>query len=444
MPAARTTIIGLVSALVLCGNAALAQSTLQFQANADTRALLRDAESRLARNDADSAYDLLSPREAELAGNAYYDYLLGVSALDSGRTSVAIFSLQRALAVEPRFSGARMELARAYFEAGNNDQARPLFATLLNEGPPPGVRDVLLSYINAIDARPPPRRSRFSKYVDVTAGHDTNANGATPNQQFLGFTLSPDNVETESDFGEIGAGFNWTIPSGNSATWYLGGRASHRHNKDASFVDAGIFSAMTGYSWRSGSTFGRFGADGYVGLRDGEHNEWYAGYDLLLGRTLNDRFDAFVTARSGAHRYDASIDVLDVNRFLYTVGATLRMTSLSSLTLEAVGGSDDARQPGSAYGNDKSGGRLSLAAVFGNATLSASVGSLTTEYDGLFFGSLREDDQVTSILQLEFRDVITDGLSIIPRLRYVDNDSNVDLYRYDRTEFGLMFRWMPR
>jgi len=96
---------------VVLPTAASAQSgaTLEVQANAAAQTLLRSAETRLAGNDAAGAWELLSPREAELAGNPYFDYLLGVAALDTGRTSEAIFSLQRALAVEPGFSGARME-----------------------------------------------------------------------------------------------------------------------------------------------------------------------------------------------------------------------------------------------------------------------------------------------------------------------------------------------
>ena len=39
---------------------------------------------------------------------------------------------------------------------------------------------------------------------------------------------------------------------------------------------------------------------------------------------------------------------------------------------------------------------------------------------------------------------MTDGLSIVPRLRYIDNDSDVSLYDWDRTEVGLLIRWEPR
>jgi tetratricopeptide (TPR) repeat protein len=446
MLAALIRIIGLFSMLALLTGTVSAQSsqTLEVQANADTRQLLRDAESQIARNDSAAAFALLSPREAELAGNAYYDYLLGVAALDTGRISEAIFSLQRSLAVEPRFSGARLELARAHFEAGNNAQARPLFVALLDESPPAGVRTVLNQYIDAIDAKPAAPSSRFTPYFEVTAGHDSNANGSTSDQQFLGFNLSPNNVETPSSFGELAAGFNWSVPSSASAAWYMAARASYRHNPDASFVDPSVLSGLTGFTWRRGAFFGRAGIDGYWALRDGESNETYAGLNVLLSRGVSDRWDLTLGLRAGAMRFDEAIEVLDVDRIMYALGASYRFSSLSSLSIEAVGGQDSEKQAGSPYGNSKAGGRLSLTAPLGSSYLFASIGSLTSDFDGLFFGVPREDTQTTALLQLEFRDIFTTGLSIVPRVRYVDNDSDVALYKYDRTEFGLMIRWMPR
>ena len=446
MLAAVKRTIGLLSALVMLASGAAAQSpqTLEVQADAAAQELLRNAEARLARNDAEGAWDLLSPREPELAGNPYFDYLLGVAALDTGRRGEAILSLQRAIAVEPRFSGARMELARAWFDSGNKAQARPLFVSLLDENPPPGVRDVLLDYIDAIDARPARRSSRFSPYFEATAGHDTNANGSTSNQQFLGFTLTPDSIATESPFGEGAAGFTWSVPTGEAASWYVGGRLSHRANPDAPFVDATYASALTGFSWRRGRFFGRAGIDGYTGFRDGDHNENYFGADVLLGSSVTDRFDLSLALRGGALRYDESIDVLDVDRLLYTLGASYRISALSSVTLEAIGGQDNEKTAGSPYGNSKAGGRISLTAPIGTSYFFASLGSLTSDFDGLFFGSTREDEQLSSVVQLEFRDVFTDGLSIIPRARYIDNDSDVALYKYDRTEIGLTIRWMPQ
>ena len=437
----------LVTLAILASAPVLAQDNqaFQVQTTAETRQLLARAETLLGTGQSQTAYELLSPREVELAGNPYFDYLLGVAALDSGSISEAIFSLRRSLAVQPQFSGARMELARAYFESGNPALARPMFVGLLDENPPPGVREVINEYISAIDRRPPAPRNQFSGYVEVFAGNDTNANGSTANQQFLGFTLSPQNLETESPFYEIGAGFNWLVPRSSQFAWVVNARAGQRENNDAPFVDSTLVSGCVGSTWQSGAFFGRAGIESYWAARDGDENEVYGGLDLLLGRRLNEQWDLSLGLRGGAHNFDPAIDVLDVDRYLYTLGVSYRFTPQSRLTLDAIGGTDNERNTGSPYGNSKSGGRLSLNAAVGNsALLFASIGSLTRHYDGLFFGSQREDTQLSSILQVEFLNVLTEGLSFIPRIRYIDNDSDVSLYDYDRTEIGLLIRWTPR
>ncbi len=451
MMAARKFMAGLACLGLLIGNAAPSIATAQesdtfeVAADSDTQQLLRDAESRLALGDSAGAYTLLSTREEELAGNALFDYLLGVAALDNGYLSEAIFSLRRAIAVEPGFSGARMELARAYFESGSYGLARPLFSALLNENPPAGVSDVINSYITIIDGTPTVVSSRFSPFAEFIAGYDTNATGSTDKQQFLGFTLNPNNIAIESPFVEIGLGFNWSIPRSNQFAWYLGGRAGTRHNPDAGFVDPAILSGLGGFSWQRGAGFGRLGIEGYWASLDGDSNSAYGGVDFLIGRRLGPSWELTLGARGGANRYDESIEVLDVNRFLGTAGIAYRFASTGSIGLELIGGSDNAQEQGSPYGNSKVGGRLSLNAPMGQRTfLFASVGSLESDFDGLFFGRPRKDTQATAILQVEFRDVFTQGLSLLPRLRYVDNDSDVSLYKYDRTEVGLMLRWAPQ
>ncbi len=419
--------------------------TIEVAASAATQQLMSEAEGLLGRGQSQRAYDLLSPYEIQLSGNPLYDYFLGVAALDSGRVSEAIFALRRALSVEPGFSGARLELARAYFEAGNNALARPLFARLLEESPPPAVREVLNQYINSIDEKPTAPRSRFVPYLELFAGHDSNANGSTSDQQFLGFTLDANNIETESPFAELGAGFDWFAPRSAQFGWRLGARASHRDNFDAPFVNATIVSGMGGFNWQRGGFFGRALIDGYWGARDGDSNENYAGLDLLLGGRMGDRWDLTANIRAGAQRYDQSIEVLDVDRVLFTLGVTRRFESSAWISVQAIGGEDSEKQAGSPYGHSKTGGRISMSAPFSSSMwFYASVGSLTSDYDGLFFGGPREDEQLTSIVQLEFRDVLTDGLSIMPRVRYVDNESDVSLYDYDRTELGIFFRWTPR
>jgi len=423
---------------------AIAQDTVEVSANAAARNLLQRAEAMLGNGDSQGAYALLRPREAEFSGNAYFDYLLGVAALDSGRANEAILSLNRSAAAAPDFSGARMELARAYFDAGEPDSARPLFVALLGENPPAVVRDVLDRYLAAIDARPTAPPSRFSPYTELLLGHDSNANGSTDDQQFLGFTLNPENLETDSSFIEGGAGFGWFVPKNAGFAWQLAARAGYRKNPDASFVDAGILSGTAGMNWRSGAVFGQASFDVYWTTRDSKSNESYGGIDFLIGRQLNEKWDLRFSVRGGALRFADSIEILDVDRILYTAGASYRFGSRARFNIELIGGSDSEKQGGSPYGNSKSGGRLGLSAPIGRSSfLHASIGRLGSDYDGQFFGATRDDTQTTSTLQLEFRDVLTPGLTIAPRIRYIDNESDVALYDYDRTEVGLLIRWMP-
>ncbi|MDJ0701587.1 MAG: tetratricopeptide repeat protein [Woeseiaceae bacterium] len=449
MMAAANTLVRVCAIALLAATAAItesgAQQTLQIESGAELRELLRRAETLLAENRSQAAYDLLQPLETRGAGDAYFDYLLGVAALDSGRTAEAILSLRRAVSSAPQFSGARMELARAHFEAGDDALARTLFVTLLGENPPSGVRDVIDQYIAAIDARPAAPPSRFDPYAELTLGHDSNANGSTDDQQFLGFTLNPENLETDSSFYEAGLGFSWTTPRSAGFAWDLGAHLGYRGNPDAEFVDAGILSGRGGMLWRSGAVFGRAYLNAYAATRDGDSNESYGGIDFTVGRDLSDRWDLSFSLTAGALRYADEIEILDVDRILYSVGANYRWHSRGRVSLEAIGGGDSEQQSGSPYGNSKFGGRLSVNTAIGDSTfLFASLGSLTSDYDGLFFGASREDTQLTSVLQFEFRDVWTDGLTIAPRVRYIHNDSDVALYDYDRTEVGVLLRWMPR
>ncbi len=445
---------GLVAAvaLLLGGWAATAAAqyagpatlTVQVDLDDETRQLLAEAESLIGRGQNDQAFALLAAHEFELAGNPLYDYLLGVAALDSGRYGEAIFSLQRTLDVEPDFSGARMALARAHYDTGEKAQARALFMQLLDEQPPPAVRQAVNQYLAAMDRRSRPK-SQFSPYVESAVGYDSNANASTDDGTFLGFSLAPNSIGTSSPYAAVAAGVDWVKQSSQKLAWFARVRAGYRENPDASFVNAFTASGRTGFAWRKGSFFGRAGLDAYWGARDGHYNEKYGGADVELGQRIGERWDVTANIRYGAQRYVSNIDILDVNRLLYSVGLRRRFSENTRVRFELIGGDDSERVGGSPYGNTKSGGRLSIsAAVTENVRLFGSYGQLETEYDSLFFGAPREDEQVTAILQFEFRGVMSPGLTIVPRILYVDNDSDFNLYNYDRTEVGVIFRWSPK
>ena len=66
---------------------------------------------------------------------------------------------------------------------------------------------------------------------------------------------------------------------------------------------------------------------------------------------------------------------------------------------------------------------------------------MITDYDGQFFGMDREDTQVTAGVAWSWQSRPGEGVNLNPYIRYVNNDSDIDLYQYDRVEGGLTLLW---
>ena len=130
---------------------------LLLVALAPTRAeesALQRAESLLETERVAAALEVLTPLEAEHAGEAQFDYLLGRARLASGQPGSAALTLERAVAIDPAFAAARMELARAYYESGALADAQREFLLLSAQNPPPAARRTISEYLEWI-VQPP-------------------------------------------------------------------------------------------------------------------------------------------------------------------------------------------------------------------------------------------------------------------------------------------------
>ena len=112
---------------------------------------------------------------------------MGTAALDSDHADIAVFVLERVIDIEPGFSGARLELARALFALGENEKARYHFDYLLAENPPANVKQVITSYLRTIERLSGAYKDIHIPSITVGFGYDSNANASTGDDQFLGF-----------------------------------------------------------------------------------------------------------------------------------------------------------------------------------------------------------------------------------------------------------------
>ena len=114
---------------------------------------LRDADALIKDGKPADAYALLEPLEFDRAGEVRFDYLLGIAALDSGKPDKATLAFERVLAVDPNFAGARLDMARAYYQLGDMPRAKTEFETVLKLNPPEAARATIQNYLGAIAAQ---------------------------------------------------------------------------------------------------------------------------------------------------------------------------------------------------------------------------------------------------------------------------------------------------
>lgn len=444
-------------------NAARAASA-RVVATADAR-VLQEARQLLAAKQAEDAYQLLAPHEYEWAGDRDFDYLLGAAAVDSGRPSEGVLALQRALATDPEYSAARMELARAYYNLGDYDQAAAEFRQLQLESPPDYARRVIENYLLAIDQRKAGSGTEpnFRYYLEFDFGYDTNANGSTDDEtiSFFGVPgeLDDRNIEQDSFFVGFSHGGIWTEPLTPQITSYSQFGFNHRRNASADFVNSDRLSAATSLNWRQGDTSltGTLGA--YLSYLDssffpfsGDKNSHAVTLDLGARQALGDRWLAAADLRYAPVRYGDDLENRDVDQTIAAVSLDHffagPMQARVGVTL--IAGHDRERDGDLLlhYGRSQTGVRISGSWLLESAARAyVFVTSLNSDYDTQFIDRDftlrdREDDQRVLGGYIVWRAFDNPRWALVPRLVYVDNDSDVSLYEYDRTEIGLAIRWL--
>jgi hypothetical protein len=242
--------------------------------------LLSEAQRLQAAGNYKQAYMLLIAEQGSLAGNAEYDYLLGVSALESGdKTKIddAIIAFERVLASKPGHPGALMDLARAYFMAGSMDLAEATFTQLKNSNPPPNAKATIDRYLQAIAQKREQRKRSVSAWGEVSLGYDSNITGVP--KDFTAAVVSAFNIPGVNPTGNsikrkapyLGAslGADYLHPLGANWVGILGGELRGRAYRKESDFNSIAGEVRAGAGWSGGAhamkftgSFNRFNQDG--------------------------------------------------------------------------------------------------------------------------------------------------------------------------------------
>lgn len=199
------------------------------------------------------AYELLAPLETQRSGEAPFDYLLGLAAIDAGELTRAVFALERVLAVEPNHPQARAEIARAYFLMGENRAARAEFETVKASRPPAEVAAAIDRFLNALDERQAPFRSGITGFIEGGVGHDSNASAAASGTGLAipslpGFGFNP-GLRSDT-FRTLAAGVSGRYVISPAWSLFGNGNFNQRYNNEVDRFDTGSYGVDAGVSHR--------------------------------------------------------------------------------------------------------------------------------------------------------------------------------------------------
>lgn len=409
---------------------------------------LADARQFLAAGKPDAAFAVLAPHEPERAGQADFDYLLGIAALDSGRATRAIFALERVLATQPENTLARAEIARAYLAASEPDTARAELEQVQRGHVPEAARDTIDRLLGVIRQSQASQAPQARSYVEASFGHDSNANRATAASQVaipalggLQFALDPASRQRSDTYVAVGAGTSLRIPLAPDLAFNANAAVSTQANAryeslEPAVVDvnAGLTrllgahaltgAAMATFNWSGGSQWRQ--ATGLAG-------QWQ------YNHSAQDQTTAFV---QWSHIDYPGNRIRNADRHVLGAGHATQLAngSIAFATLFAGG---ERPRAGSVdhLGHRVAGARAGIQRdLTGEWTVFANAAFETRHYGASepLFSISRRDRQTDLNVGLHYR--FAPGWRLTPQLALTDNRSGIALYDFRRTAILITAR----
>lgn len=428
--------------------------------SADSAPSMQEARRLLNEGRGAESAALLERDQLNYAGNADFDYLLGLAWLKSGKSGEALFAFERVLMSEPANADARLKAAQISADRGDAAYARELLQPL--EGvqlTPPQQQD--LDKVRATLASISGGGALLLRgYLLASGGDNNNVTGGPDAKAVLipGLSsptppglppapLQPTDLGTASRDGDtvgaVEAGLSVQQGIGEDFWLTADGNINQGFNRTRTDVRESFGNLNLGMLARSGQEF--FGA----AVLAQDYLVAQSSYRKSLGGRVNwthsfgDKSSLTAYAQQLTFTYPTS----PLNDATRTVGGLTRETTLGdsvALQYGAYGGQEVAKEaatkPHFSYGlwGASLGGSIE---VIKDLSLSAGVVYESHRHaarDALFFVT-REDASTSAGIAADYR--LSRDWHLIPRYTYLRNASNIALYDYKRNTLMLQLRW---
>jgi hypothetical protein len=366
----------------------------------------------------------------------------GTSASRTGDCGLAIDQLQKIVSKSPDSLRARLELGIAYDNCGQTEASRAEFEKILAASPPPEIKNIVNSYM----AQPKQKKFAWDFRLSQAYQYDSNVNSG-PSSELINddgvvIRLSPNAKEQDSSnwitdmrgdmFYDIGAagGFLW---NGGAGLYYL----HSFEDTDYNYMSMDIF---TGPWWTDkknifrmpvGYTYKNYGTDS---LSDTFYINPGMEHFFCQYFSLSADYQFSSEAYDDSAYTDAGYDN-DTHRFSGGPNFYLknRKVILSGLVTYEDSDADKDVQSYEAYHTS-----LSLFTQFETGTdmfLLYKYSDKEYEAPAPIFNTKREDTRHTLVGM-----VVQNFMKryfVSAELAYINNDSNFELYDFDKTTFTV-------
>jgi outer membrane protein len=407
------------------------------------------ADGLIRKGDFKAAYQLLEPLEPKYAGDVNYDYLFGISAVESSNVTRGAFALERVLALDPSHKNARAEMAKAHLLLGETDASKAEFGNVLKQNPDAETRSSVGKLLTAMDKNEG-ITTTFGAYLDAGVGWDSNVSsapgiGSVGIPAFGGIIVPLGNAaEEKSDsFMNLAAGISVRHPVTDEFSVFGNASVNGRFNSTESDFSNNVYDFNAGYQYqRNKNNFSLAVQNNYFDLDNerfrhafGATAQWLYNIDAFNQAGVYGQFSRLKYTSTPIRNADRSIIGVNAGHAFQDDFKTVIFASI-------YGGREDARDSSVDFLDQdvfglRTGGQLSFSPLWHlNATVSYE--QRDNDENDPFFLTKRQDDQYDAVLGLRY--LPAPSWSIKPQISYTKNESNIDLNGFERKSISVNVR----
>jgi len=408
-----------------------------------------EMKALIEQNRAADAY-ALGMKHPDLMGEPMFDYFFGVAAIDSGRISLGVLSLERALLSNPKNDLVRLELARGYFALGEYQRSREEFEEVKKTYPPAGVVATVNTYLDAIKLKENPTQIQYGAYVELGMGNNSNVNTATAVNNIIlpifgPVTLTSSALPQRSAFAYESAGANANIPIDENVSAFVNASATAQKYSQVNGYNLNVSNGMTGIKINDGQNQYKIAAMASIAQLDSVPvpNTYGAGAEWI--RQLTDTQSIMLGGGTTKLTYPSQYNAYNANLNIGTAGyrkmfPTAMWKPVVDVNANYAHQNDTSDRPD--LGRRIAGATLQLSFLPKDLwAVSVGGGYTHSKYDAndLLYQAPRSDNLLSGNLMVQYK--LTKELSTRLEFTYYNNLSNLSLYSYDQWTGAIKLRY---